>query len=126
MADDKKTDSGSIWPKLIAFLITTGVGLFTVVFTYWKMKKQGEELAKLQHEKDTAEEEKRQAVAAAATAKNDEEAKALAADIEQRRLVIADLNYKAEKIVADQKAAKEKIDAAKDWSDLDNLVSNSK
>lgn len=119
--NSKPASSGTSWGKIILFLIGAVGALFGILFLYFKLKKQADELAKLQHEKDVTEEQKKEALANVAIAKNDDEAKKLKADAEQLRLKVADLNYQQEKIVAAQNVTKEKINAAKDWSDLDAL-----
>ena len=105
----------------IAGLIGIVVALFTIIGFSIRAWRMGRKIAKLQHEKDVAEEKKIQAEADKKVAELEEKKQKTEEEIRKHQEVIDSSQQKIDNMKKDREATIRKIEEALTWEDLDNL-----
>lgn len=113
--DGTKNKAGVILAALTGIVALTVIAILS--FRAWRM---GKKLAKLQHEKDVADEKAEQAVADAMIAESEEEKQAAQAQIEEIRKRLLEIAVATQEAQTTYDQAKESINEIETWEDFDN------
>jgi hypothetical protein len=121
---DKQSKRKSPW-KWVTGLLVGAVALFTIGFMYWRAWKQGRELAKLKHQRDVADEEKKQAKITEAMAANDAKASLHSLEAKKAELKVEKIDMELRNIEHDKRITNSEIGNLKNWRDIDGYLSDS-
>lgn len=106
----------------VTTLVVGAVALFAVGFMYWRSWKQGRELAKLKHKRDVAEQEKKRTSVSEAIAVTDKKIRTHSLEAERAKKRVDELDKDLGKITNESNETREKIDALKNWRDVDRYL----
>lgn len=106
--------------RWITGLVVSLVSLITLAVLAWQARRKGEELARLKHQRDLLKEQEQRARVAAQDAKTEERSKQHMELCESLKLENDRLDARITNIHLDEKTALEKIDAIKNWDEVDS------
>ena len=116
----KQEKRGKAWSSITG-LVIGAIALFTVAYISWRAHRQGKKLAKLQHERDVAEQRKITNEVSARVMKNAARAATLRKQAEESKAKIEELDKEIAEIEARRTRNKNEIDAVKNWDDVARL-----
>lgn len=119
---EKQQDRKAPW-NWITGLIVGVVALVAVGLMYWRSWKQGRELAKLKHERDVNEQERERAEVTKAMAINQKKIHTHSIEVQKAKNRIREIDEFIDEEEDKKAETCEKINALKNWRDLDRYLS---
>jgi septal ring factor EnvC (AmiA/AmiB activator) len=121
--DKAKTTSNpsSPWGWVLG-LLASALVFFALAFVAWEAWKKGKEIAKLKHQVDVNEEQKRQAEINAKLTSLEDNRKKLEKEADDLGTKIKDAKEDISLLESEREAAHKKIDLVTSWEDVDTLL----
>lgn len=119
----KQEDRGSL-SQTAVWLIISAISFVIIGYLHYQLGQKGKQLAALQHEKDVAAEQKRQAEENKLLEANKAIRQQLSDDIRANDIEIQVLDLQLKELETKRNKIHEDLQAVRNWNDLDNLRSN--